>query len=104
MLAIQPELLYSAQGATADGGGNESTTRLDYINLPIMLDVTIADGLSLQGGPQFGFNIGSETEFEGGGISGTSDIDAETLDIGAGIGAQYKLESGLFFSFSHICR
>ncbi|MBX2826864.1 MAG: PorT family protein [Flavobacteriaceae bacterium] len=98
--AVQPEVVYSAQGFTADEDGEEVTGKLDYINVPVLADFTIADGLSLQGGPQFGFNITSEAESD----SRTEDIDdVESVDVAAGIGAQYKLPAlGLFFQARYV--
>jgi len=100
--AIQPELLYSAQGATFDDifddnfvdEGDDATFRLDYINIPVLADYTFAEGFSAQLGPQFGFNVNSEVEFNG----DTEDADGfETFDIGIAGGFQYILEQGVFF-------
>ena len=73
--------------------GVDFTGKLDYVNIPIMADFTIAEGFSLQGGPQIGINVTSKEE--AGDIEVES--DAESLDIGTGIGAQYELPMGLFF-------
>lgn len=99
LLALQPELVFSNQGYSVDFLGIDGTGRLGYINLPIMVDVTLADGLSLQGGPQVGFNIFAEGEFDG----ETNDIeDVETVDLGVGIGAQYILPMNLFFQARYV--
>jgi len=93
--AIQPELFYSAQGADFnDEFLDGATFRLDYINIPILADYTFAEGFSAQFGPQIGFNINSEVEFDG----DTEDVDDfETVDIGVVGGLQYTLEQGIFF-------
>ncbi|MDC8004388.1 porin family protein [Aureisphaera galaxeae] len=98
--AVQPEVVYSAQGFTAEEEGVDVTGKLDYLNIPVLADFTIAEGLSLQGGPQFGFNITSEAEADG----ETEDIDdVESVDVAAGIGAQYKLPAlGLFFQARYV--
>jgi len=96
LLAIQPEVVYSAQGFTGD---EDVTAKLDYINIPIMLDLTLAEGFSLQGGPQFGINVTGELDNG----DETVDIDdVETMDIAVGIGAQYKLPMGLFFQARYV--
>lgn len=92
-LAIQPEVIYSMQGYSGEEMGVDFTGKLDYVNIPIMADFTIAEGFSLQGGPQIGINVTSKEE--AGDIEVES--DAESLDIGTGIGAQYELPMGLFF-------
>jgi hypothetical protein len=95
LFSVQPELVYSAQGWTEDSPFGEVVGKLDYINIPIMADFTLAEGFSLQGGPQFGINVTSEVELDG----ETADIeDVESLDMGVGIGAQYRMtDLGLFF-------
>ncbi|WP_318640976.1 porin family protein [Flavobacterium ardleyense] len=53
--SIQPELLYSSQGAKVDGLGDFN---LDYVALPIMGKFYLmTDKLSLEAGPQFSFLI-----------------------------------------------
>ena len=93
MFAIQPEVVYSAQGYKQDIDGVEVTGKLDYINIPVLADVTLAEGFSLQGGPQFGITVTDEAEFEG----TTGSLDAKSFEIGAAIGAQYRLPMGVFF-------
>ena len=80
---VQPELLYSTQGAKYDGG----KTNLDYINIPIMFKYYVADAFSLEAGPQIGFLISGKLKPD----SGTS-VDVKSaykstdfdLDFGAG--------------------
>lgn len=104
LFALQPELIYSAQGFTqnvdlGDLGNFESTVKLDYINIPILADITLIEGLSLQGGPQFGFNVTSELEVDG----ETGDLEGvESVDVAAAIGAQFKLPMGLFFQLRYV--
>lgn len=51
-MAIQPEVLYSQQGAKNDIDKFD----LDYVNIPVMLKVyPLGKALNLQVGPQFGF-------------------------------------------------
>jgi hypothetical protein len=92
LFAVQPEVVYSAQGFTIEEMGVEGTGKLDYINIPVLADFTIAEGFSLQGGPQIGINITDEFEAEG----ETETLDAESTDFGAAIGAQYRSPLGLF--------
>ena len=93
-IGIQPELLYSAQGANSNVNGFESTIKLDYITVPVLLDYKILDSFSLHAGPQIGFNINAETETD----DVTIDIPGvETIDVALAFGAQYKLEQGVFF-------
>ena len=102
--SVQPELLYSAQGSKSeesfDGITFESKLKLDYINIPIMAKYYVAEGFSVEAGPQVGFLISANEEFEGGGESGEEDVKDgfKGIDFGFGIGAGYKMDSGLNFS------
>ncbi len=99
LFAIQPEVIYSSQGFSQDIdlfdlGAVEATAKLDYLNIPVLADITVVEGLSIQGGPQFGININSVQEVN----DVESDLEnVETLDVAAAIGAQLELPMGLFF-------
>ena len=114
--SVQPELLYSSQGATSEDSYTEEgfnvkeevTVKLDYINLPIIAKYYVADGFSIEAGPQIGFLMNSELEIDltasGEGISEdfseTEDLKdyVKGIDVGLNFGLGYKMESGLNFS------
>ena len=91
--SVQPELMYSGQGAKDDSSDDE--LKLDYINLPIMAKFYVAEGFSLEAGPQVGFLINSKFEVDG----QSEDIKDETtgIDFGVNFGVGYKMETGLNF-------
>ena len=92
--SIQPEVMYSGQGAKIKEGGEEATLQFDYINIPILAKYYVTEGLSLELGPQIGLNINSKLEFDG----DTEEIeDTESLDLAGAFGLGYKLDQGLFF-------
>ena len=97
--SVQPELLYSAQGTSIsdviDGLG-KIELNLDYINLPIMAKYYVAEGLSLEAGPQIGFLIKAEAEIDD--VSVDIKDDFKAVDIGFNFGTGYKLENGLNFA------
>ncbi|MBQ0733284.1 porin family protein [Aquimarina celericrescens] len=101
--AFAPELVYSAQGAKVEETGFEQTTKLDYLNLPLMAKYYVAPGLSLHAGPQIGFllsaNAEGEETFNGETIEFDEDIkDAfKSIDFGLNFGAGYQLPAGIFF-------
>ncbi|MBL7846370.1 MAG: PorT family protein [Cyclobacteriaceae bacterium] len=80
-LAIQPEVIYSVQGADAASGNVE----LGYVNIPILLKFYLIGGLNLQAGPQFGF-LTSAT-------SGGTDIKSllESSDTSVALGAGFDI-------------
>ncbi len=88
---LQAELEYANQGYSF----NDNDIKLTYLNVPIMADYEIVDNLSIQAGPQFGFNLCARSIF--GDLE--TDIDVESFDLGFGIGAQYRTcWNGLFFN------
>ncbi len=98
--SVQPEILYSAQGAKKDseGVGAELVYKLDYINVPVMAKYYIIEGFSIEAGPQIGFLISSKIDWEAEGESGSEDIEyLKSVDFGLNFGLGYKLDNGLNF-------
>lgn len=91
--SLQPELLYSGQGAsdTNEGGGR---LKLDYITLPILAKFPIAKSLSLETGPQVGFLISSKNKTN---ESNETIPNTKTIDFGLNAGLNYELNNGVFF-------
>ena len=113
--SVQPELLYSSQGATSEDSyteediniKEEGTVKLDYINLPIMAKFYVGEGFSLEAGPQIGFLMNSEIEMKltasGAGVSESISVTEDLkdhikgIDFGLNLGVGYKMENGLNF-------
>ncbi|NLN25622.1 MAG: PorT family protein [Bacteroidetes bacterium] len=110
--SIQPEVLYSSQGAEYRGtltGADDSkiTAKLDYIQVPIMAKFYAAEGFAVEAGPQVGFLMSAKEDFSSkttaigqtGSASGSFDVKEKYkgIDFGLGIGAAYRLDMGLFF-------
>jgi hypothetical protein len=91
--SIQPELLYSGQGASAtfEGGGRY---KLDYITLPVLAKFPIAKSLSLETGPQVGFLISGKYKDND---SNETIPNTKTIDFGLNAGLNYELNNGVFF-------
>jgi hypothetical protein len=91
--SIQPELLYSGQGASAtfEGGGRY---KLDYITLPVLAKFPIAKSLSLETGPQVGFLISGKYKDND---SNETIPDTKKIDFGLNAGLNYELNNGVFF-------
>jgi hypothetical protein len=107
-VALQPELLYVQKGAsserTVQTGINqtstiETTTKLGYVELPILVKGQIPASDAVKPtvflGPSFGINVGATQEQEGGGQSSSSDIsdNYNTFDIGltTGVGGDFDV-------------
>lgn len=85
--ALQPEVVYSSQGAKFTTSNTESKLKLGYINVPVMFQYMFDNGFRLQAGPQVGFLINAETETNG----ASTDIknNLKTVDFGLGAGVGY---------------
>jgi len=91
--SLQPEVLYSAQGAKEKGEGDGKMNN-DYINIPIMAKYYFVEGFSIEAGPQVGFLMKSEAKGENASVD-TKDF-YKSVDFGLGIGLAYDLPMGLF--------
>src|SRR5262245_31659768 len=52
---LQPEVLFSSQGAKLKQAGQESNFKVSYINIPVMLQYESDGGFYVEAGPQGGF-------------------------------------------------
>ncbi|WP_026038885.1 porin family protein [Myroides injenensis] len=116
--SIQPEILYSAQGFKIDRsfsfiGENtkiDMTSKMDYINIPIMAKYYVWQGLNIQLGPQFGFLTSAKNKINDFTVDGRNIEDyinenmpkdfkdqMKTFDFGLNVGAGYELPIGVFF-------
>ncbi len=76
-IALQPEILYSAQGI--------KDVDIDYVNVPVLLKYKFAKVLSIEAGPQFGFVVNEGNDL----------VDPEGFDFSGAVGA--GVEFGSFF-------
>ncbi|MEI6947613.1 porin family protein [Paraflavisolibacter sp. H34] len=63
--SLQPEVMYSNQGATYKSGGEEHNLALHYINIPIQLQYMFNNGFRLQTGPQLGLLVDVTDKVDG---------------------------------------
>lgn len=93
--AIQPEALYSGQGAKYSGNSGSGTVNNAYINVPIMLTYSLPLGLSFQAGPQIGILMSAKDN--SGGI--TTDVKPayKSTDISVAMGAAFTTPFKLGF-------
>lgn len=88
--SLQPELIYSGQGADTNID-SEGRVALNYLNIPLIGKYYVTERLSLEAGPQIGFLLSSK----GGSINYKDFL--KSTDFGANIGVGYKLDNGLNF-------
>jgi hypothetical protein len=85
-LALQPEVVYSQQGAKSEFQGVETKLNLGYVNVPILVQYMFDNGFRLQAGPQIGFLLGAKTEIGNTEIDIKDQLKPIDFGIGAGIG------------------
>lgn len=85
-LAFQPELVYSAQGAKYTIAGNDVKIKLNYINVPLMIQYMFDNGFRLQAGPQIGFLASAKSEVNSNSTDIKSDLKGVDFAIGGGVG------------------
>lgn len=105
--AIQPELLFSTQGAKLEtsepefGISSEQKLNLTYLNIPVMAKFYATEKFSLEAGPQVGFLLSAkskyEATFDGETESGDEDVKdtLESIDFGVNFGAGYDFTENL---------
>jgi len=86
-LAIQPELLYSGQGA--ENKPADLKAKLGYLNVPVLAQYMIGDGFRLQTGPQVGFLLSAKLK------SGESETDVK--DSYSGVDFAWTFGAGYLF-------
>lgn len=113
--ALQPELLYSLEGARSEFDFSEEgftfssdqKIKLGYINLPVMLKYFATPGLSFEAGPQVGYLVSGKNEYEissnfpddfGMNEKGTEDIKDELkkISLGVNFGLGYEFQNNFF--------
>ena len=95
--AVQPELLYSAEGGKVDfGGGSEATYKNDYVNIPVMVQYMFDNGFRLEAGPQLGLLVSSKIEDENDNEEDADDTFKST-NVSLGVGLNYLSHSGFGF-------
>ena len=76
--AIQPELVYSEQGAKS----GETNYNLGYINVPVLIQYMFDNGFRLQAGPQVGFLVSADNK-----------DDLNSIEFGVSFGVSYVVPS-----------
>jgi hypothetical protein len=92
--AIQPEVVYSSQGAKYTVGDGEHELSLNYINIPVQLQYMFSNGFRLQTGPQLGFLAGVKDKHNGTETGIFTTEDFKTVDFSWSVGLGYLTYSG----------
>ena len=84
--AMQPELVYSQQGAKYTTSGTETKIDLGYINIPVMFQYMFDNGFRIEAGPQLGIMVNAESETNGVETELNDNLAAIDFALGAGLG------------------
>ncbi len=76
-LSVQPEFLYSVQGAKT----KDETYKLNYVTLPVMLKLYFTDSFNIHAGPQMGLLISESDNF--------TNFESNTYDFGFAGGVEF---------------
>jgi Outer membrane protein beta-barrel domain len=85
--AIQPEIVYSAQGAKY----GSIKYNLDYINVPVLFQYMFDNGFRLQAGPQAGFLISAKSKDNNNVTDNKNDL--KPIDFSISVGASFVVPS-----------
>lgn len=100
--AFQPEVQFSLQGAEYREGGADHSLKLNYVNIPLLVQYMFDNGFRLQAGPQLGILASASS------VQGNSDSDVmqdyKSADVGLILGVSYVKPStgfGIDLRYNH---
>lgn len=88
-LVLQPELLFSSQGAKLDDGVTEADYKVSYVNIPVMLQWQFKGSFYVEAGPQVGFKVSEDIP------NSTIENFAKSSDLSFGLGLGFLKNKGL---------
>lgn len=103
--SISAGALYSQQGSEAKVQGVSGTLKMDYVNVPILVNFHVANGLALKAGIQPGFLINDKVEVSANGVS--AEVGLKESYRAAGVDADvpsvdFAIPLGISYEFSHV--
>jgi hypothetical protein len=102
-LFVQPEVLYSGEGATYTDTSGTATLKLAYLEIPVLLGVDFSSGptssVRIFAGPAVGFKVSCSAELTSGGITLSGSCASGTVkstDYGVTGGAGFTMHLSRF--------
>ncbi|MFT7164939.1 MAG: hypothetical protein ACI9CZ_001521 [Flavobacterium sp.] len=92
--SIQPELLYSTQGATYKNALEEFKNELGYLSIPVLAKIHLNKTVSLDLGPQASFLLSERNNFDY--------KNAETFDFAAVGGLSFNITKSFFLQGRYV--
>ncbi len=85
-LALQPEIVYSQQGAQTTTSGIKNKLNLNYINVPVLLQYMFDNGFRIEAGPQVGFLASAKFKVNNASTDVKDNYKGTDFGLAAGIG------------------
>ena len=92
--AIQPELLYTTQGATYKTAIGDFENELGYIAIPVLAKIYLSKAFSLEFGPQASFLLSEKNDFD---VN-----DSNTFEFAVDAGLSYKITNSIFLQGRYV--
>ena len=93
LLSLSFGALYSQQGLKANSDEMDGTIKMDYINVPVLLNVYVTKGLAVKAGIQPGFKVNSKVKaLQAGGV----DASVKSVDFAIPVGLSYEYRNFQF--------
>jgi hypothetical protein len=93
-IAIQPEAIYSSQGAKYSLGNDKLNLNLNYVNIPVMVQAMVGKGFYGEVGPQLGILTSVSDKINNVELGAVEKDDFKSTDISLGVGLGFKGVSG----------
>ncbi len=87
--SLQPEVLFSTQGARLQNATNKQDYKVNYITVPVMLQYITEGGFYLEAGPQIGFKASEDIP------DNTIENFAKSTDLAIGVGLGLQSKAGI---------
>jgi Outer membrane protein beta-barrel domain len=86
---VQPEVLFSTQGAKIKDSTFEANYKINYVNIPVMLQYESDGGFYVEAGPQIGFKVSENIP------NSSVENFAKSTDLSIALGLGYISKIGL---------
>ncbi|WP_225000199.1 porin family protein [Cesiribacter sp. SM1] len=94
IFSIAPELVFSQRGNNWEEGGVSSSTRYNFLELPVLFRISFGDVLGgyINAGPTFSYLLGGKSDSED--VNFSEIDDPKRWEIGGSLGGGVKLNTG----------
>ena len=105
LLSISAGALYSQQGSDSDIQGVSGTLKMDYVNVPVLANFYVIDGLAIKAGIQPGFLVNDKVKVSANGVS--AEVGLEEAYKAAGFNADissfaFSIPMGISYEYRHV--